>query len=547
MCAKNKKIKILYAAFEAVPFTKLGGLGDVAGTLPASIAAHNADVRVIIPYLSMISKQNRMLCSRIGDYSVFSAGQDREFSLYSAKIRGITYYLIKNDYYFDRKNAYGEKDDIERYAFFSRAVLESIKHMRAFKPQVLHCNDWHTALTNLYLHTEFEQDLSKYQIKSVYTIHNLQYQGKFDYNAVKDVINVHDAKTKAKLMHKGRVNLMKCGITSSDCVTTPSPSYAKEIMTGEYGVGLENVLKTKKKVTHGILNGIDYVDFNPAWDTNIKVHFNKDLMERRWGNKIDLQKKFKLDVDPSSCLFCVACRFYEQKGISLIIKAVPKIIKNGGQIIFLGDGDEKVKKKICDYKKKYKGSVGMHLKFDPLLPHNVYAGADVLLMPSKFEPCGIAQMMAMHYGTLPLVRSTGGLKDTVHNYEPKSLICNGFVFKNYNSKEFEKALEKVFKVWNDDKKNWTRMQRRGMEHDFSWKESGRKYTVLYRALLDGNIEKLGEIFDAEEVKLAALKAKEAAEKAKRHFEDRSKMAEKVVEEASNLKFVSISDVSDQEW
>ena len=169
-------------------------------------------------------------------------------------------------------------------------------------------------------------------------------------------------------------------------------------------------------------------------------------MERRWGNKIDLQKKFKLDVDPRACLFCVACRFYEQKGISLIIKAVPKIMKNGGQIIFLGDGDEKVKTKIRNYQKKYKGAVGMHLKFDPLLPHNVYAGADVLLMPSKFEPCGIAQMMAMHYGTLPLVRSTGGLRDTVHDYQPKSLICNGFVFKNYNSKEFEKALDRVFKV-----------------------------------------------------------------------------------------------------
>lgn len=176
-------------------------------------------------------------------------------------------------------------------------------------------------------------------------------------------------------------------------------------------------------------------------------------MDRRLGNKIDLQKKFKLDVDPREILFCVACRFYEQKGISLIIQAVPKIVKGGGQILFLGDGEEAYKKKIRDFKKKYKGKVGMHLKFDPTLPHNVYAGADVLLMPSKFEPCGIAQMMAMHYGTLPLVRSTGGLRDTVHNYKPKSLICNGFVFKNYNVKEFNKALDVVFDVWYKDKQN----------------------------------------------------------------------------------------------
>lgn len=261
---KPAKIKILYAAFEAVPFTKLGGLGDVAGTLPASIAANNADVRVIIPYLSMISKQNSMLCKLVGEYSVVSAGEERNFGLYKAKIRGITYYLIKNDYYFDRKNAYGEKDDIERFAFFSRAILESIKHIKDFKPQVLHCNDWHTALTNLYLHTEFEKDLSKYEIKTVFTIHNLQYQGKFDYDDVKDIINVYDKETKKMITHKGRVNLMKCGITASDCVTTPSPSYAKEIMTGEYGVGLENVLKTRKDVIYGILNGMDYVDFNPA-------------------------------------------------------------------------------------------------------------------------------------------------------------------------------------------------------------------------------------------------------------------------------------------
>lgn len=274
----------------------------------------------------------------------------------------------------------------------------------------------------------------------------MQYQGKFDYEKVKGVLNLKSRSAIAKVMHKGRVNLMKCGIVASDCVSTPSPSYAKEIMTGEYGVGLENVLRTKQKVTHGILNGIDYVDFNPAWDTNIRVHFNKDLMDRRFGNKIDLQKKFKLDVDPRSCLFCVACRFYEQKGIDLIIKGVPKIVKNGGQILFLGDGDDSYKNKIRNYQKKYKGQVGMHLKFDPLLPHNVYAGADVLLMPSKFEPCGIAQMMAMHYGTLPLVRSTGGLRDTVHDYKPKSLICNGFVFKNYNLKEYNHALDRVFAV-----------------------------------------------------------------------------------------------------
>lgn len=543
----NKKIKVLYVAFEAVPFIKQGGLGDVAGTLPSSIAANNCDIRVVIPYLSVIPKELRTLTKHLGDYSVFSAGENRDFGLYSAKVRGITFYLIKDSYYFDRKNVYGEKDDVERFAFFCRAILESIKHIKGFKPDILHCNDWHTALTNLYLHEEFEEMLDKHDIKTVFTIHNLQYQGKFKYEDVKKVLNLKNRGAIAKVMHKGKVNLMKCGITSSDCVTTPSPSYAKEIMTGEYGVGLENVLRKKKSVTHGILNGIDVVDFNPAWDTNLRVHFNKDLMGRRLGNKIDLQKRFKLDVDPNAILFCVACRFYEQKGISLIIKAVPKIIKNGGQILFLGDGDEAYKKKIRDYKKKYKGNIGMHLKFDPRLPHNVYAGADVLLMPSKFEPCGIAQMMAMHYGTLPLVRSTGGLRDTVHDYKTKSLISNGFVFKNYNSKEFEKALDRVFKVWNEDQKNWRRMQRRGMEADFSWNESGRKYTVLYRSLLDGNIEKLNEIFEAERAKKAADNAKKAAALAKKNYESNTKMAAKIVEEASGYEFVDITEISDAQW
>ena len=544
--SSNKKVKVLYSAFEAVPFIKLGGLGDVAGTLPASINVHNCDCRVIIPYLSMISKQHQMLFKHIGDYSVFSAGEEREFGLYFVKLRGVTYYLIKNDHYFNRKSAYGEKDDIERFAFFSRAILESIKHMKGFKPQVLHCNDWHTALTNLFLHEEFEDDLGALKIKTVFTIHNLQYQGKFKYEQVKDVLNLKNRSAVAKVMHKGKVNLMKCGIVSSDCVTTPSPSYAKEIMTGEYGVGLENVLRTKKDVTQGILNGIDTVDFNPAWDTNIRVHFTKELMNRRLGNKIDLQKKFKLDVDVDAPLFCVACRFYEQKGIDLIIKGVPKIMNKGGQIVFLGDGDDAYKKKIRDYKKKYKGRVGMHLKFDPQLPHNVYAGADVLLMPSKFEPCGIAQMMAMHYGTLPLVRSTGGLRDTVHDYKAKSLISNGFVFKNYNLKEFNAALDVVFDVWNNDKKNWARMQRRGMEEDFSWKESGRKYSVLYRALLDGKITKVDEIFEAEQAKRAAQKAKEQAALAKKNAKASIKMAQKVAEEASNYEFVDISQTTDED-
>lgn len=525
----KKKTQILYCAFEAVPFTKLGGLGDVAGTLPMSIASHGCDIRVVIPFLSMISNENRKRLTHIGDYSVMSAGKRHEFGVYSVKMRGVIFYLIKNDYYFDRPNAYGEKDDVERFAFFSRAILEMVSCLKDFNPEIIHANDWHTALTNLYLHEEYEEQLG--DIKTVFTIHNLQYQGKFEYDKVKDVLGLKTRRAINIVMHKGKVNLMKCGISASDCVTTPSPSYAKEILTYEYGVGLESVLKTKKNVTHGILNGIDYVDFNPAWDTNIKVHFTKDLLERRLGDKIDLQKKFGLTENPHALLFCVACRFYEQKGISLIIKGVPKIMENGGQIIFLGDGDKKYKEQINEFKKKYKGSVGTHLQFDPLLPHNVYAGADVLLMPSKFEPCGIAQMMAMHYGTLPLVRSTGGLRDTVHNYQPKSLVCNGFSFKNYNYKEFEKALDVVFQVWNNDKKNWTRMQKRAMSVDFSWKESGRKYTALYNALLAGEIENLNEQFELETIHRAQEEAKAAAEKAARHAEDRAQIYRDLEEQA----------------
>lgn len=540
-------MKVLYASFEASPYIKMGGLGDVAGTLPGHIVGPKCDIRVVVPYLSSIAKQYQLLMKHVGDFSVYSAGGNHDFGLYYIKTRGVTYYFIKSAEYFNRKNVYGEKDDLERFVFFTRAILESIPHMKGFKPQILHCNDWHTALANLYLREDYKDKLGELNIKTVFTIHNLQYQGKYKYAQVKNILELKSKKAVASVMHKGKVNLMKCGIVVSDCVTTPSPSYAKEIMTGEYGVGLENVLRAKKDVTLGILNGIDYVDFNPAWDTNIRVHFNKDLMDRRLGNKIDLQKKFKLDVDPYACLFCVACRFYEQKGIDLIIKSVPKIINNGGQILFLGDGDEAYKKKIREYKKKYKGKVGMHLQFDPTLPHNVYAGADVLLMPSKFEPCGIAQMMAMHYGTLPVVRSTGGLRDTVHDYKPKSLISNGFVFKNYNLKEFKAALDRVFGVWNRDQKNWSRMQRRGMEEDFSWNESGRKYTVLYRAILDGKVNKVEKILKAEAAAKAAAKAKSQAAQAKKNASASQKMAQKIAEEASNYEFVDISTTSSDPW
>lgn len=412
-----------------------------------SISTHNTDIRVVMPYHKVIAKEHTERFVHEIDFDVEMAGKKHQCGLYSLNTRGVIYYFIQNAEFFDRDNVYGEKDDLKRFVLFSRAILECIYNSGGdFAPDVLHCNDWHTSLANLYLHEDYEEKLGKYKIKTMFTIHNLQYQGKYKYDDVKSILCLKNRGAINKVMHKGKVNLMKCGISVSDCVTTPSPSYAKEILTYDYGEGLESVLKTKKKVTYGILNGMDYVDFNPAWDTQIRVHFTKDLIERRIGNKIDLQKLFNLKEDINMPLFCVACRFYEQKGISLILEAVPLIMEKGGQIIFLGDGDKKYKQKINSFKKQYPGCVGTHLEFDPLLPHNVYAGADVLLMPSKFEPCGIAQMMAMHYGCLPLVRSTGGLKDTVQNYEKHSLICNGFVFKNYNSVEFEKALEVVFNV-----------------------------------------------------------------------------------------------------
>lgn len=261
---KKKKMRVLYASFEAVPFVKCGGLADVAGTLPMSISIHNCDIRVILPYHSIISQELKLRIKKIGDYEVMSEGKMHNYELHYIKLRGVVFYLIKSEEFFDRENVYGEKDDINRFVFFCRSILDSIKHMEGFKPQILHCNDWHTSLCNLYLHQDFEQELEGMNIKTVFTIHNLQYQGKFKWEDVKDILGVSYNTAQKMLIHKGKVNLMKCGIMASDCVTTPSPSYAKEILTYEYGVGLESVLKTKKDVTHGILNGIDYVDFNPA-------------------------------------------------------------------------------------------------------------------------------------------------------------------------------------------------------------------------------------------------------------------------------------------
>lgn len=523
---KGEPLRILYASFEAVPFVKLGGLGDVAGTLPMSIHAHNCDIRVILPYHSIIGKELTTRIKKETSCTVDFMDKKIEFELHSIKLRGVVFYLVKNKHYFDRPQAYGEKDDLERFVFFSRAILASITNMKGFIPQIIHCNDWHTAMTPVYLHEDFKDKLDKYNIKTCFTIHNLLYQGKYKYEKVSDILGLKNQAAIDKVMYKGKVNVIKAGISCSDCVTTPSPNYAKEITTFAYGEGLEDVMKSKEDVTFGILNGIDYVDFNPAWDTNIKVHFTKDLIERRLGDKIDLQNSFHLKVDPQMLLCVVACRFYEQKGISLIIKAVPKIVENGGQILFLGDGDEKYKDQIREYQKQYPGKVSSHLEFDPYLPHNLYAGADVLLMPSKFEPCGVAQMMAMHYGALPLVRSTGGLKDTVHNYEPKSLVCNGFVFQKYEQKDFEDALDVVFYVWKNDRKNWRRMQRRAMDKDFSWKESGRKYCVLYHALIEDKLETVNDSFDNYAIAHATKRAQDAAKKAARHAQDRAQMAQK---------------------
>lgn len=469
-------MQILFAAFEAAPFIKTGGLGDVAGSLPGAVKTGRYDVRVICPKLSLIPEEFQKKMKFVTDFTVPLGWRSQYCGLFTMKYRGVTYYFLDNEYYFSRAGVYGDFDDGERVAFFSKAVLESIPYLEDFSPDIIHCNDWHTALIPVFL-KEFYADIAEYKnIKTVFTIHNIKFQGDCSDFVIGDILGLNGTPAEGRLLTaEHHANFMQGAALYADKLTTVSPTYADEICMPYYGEGLDGVFSARRDDLSGILNGIDYKIWDPSKDRFIAANYDAASLKIKTENKLALQKELGLKVDKDIPLFVIISRLTEQKGLDLVTYLLPAISERRMQLAVLGVGDHKYEEAFSYYAGLYREDFSASIKFDNALSHRMYAGADVILIPSRFEPCGLTQLIAMRYGTLPLVRETGGLKDTV---DPAS----GFSFVTFNADDMLYSIDCALDIYNEHPVKWRKMQRAAMSLDYSWKASAKAYRRLYSEL-----------------------------------------------------------------
>ncbi len=470
-------IKVLFTAFEAEPFVKTGGLGDVAGSLPSSVASTAYDVRVVLPKLSAIPEKYQQKMEFVTTFSVPLGWRSQYCGLFRMKHKGIWFYFLDNEYYFKRDQIYGEFDDGERVAFFSKAVLECILHLDGFIPDIIHCNDWHTALVPVFLKEHYLGIPEFRDIKTVFTIHNLKFQGMYSDFVIGDICGLSDTPAASQLLSDPHTaNYLQGAAIYCDEITTVSPTYAEEICMPYYGEGLDWLFNKRRGSLAGILNGIDYKVWNPAKDKEIPVSYDVDSLSKKAENKLRLQEELGLEVSKDIPLFVIISRLTEQKGLDLVNYLLPEFQNRRMQLAVLGVGDEEYEHSFSYYAGIDPQKFSANIRFDNGLSHRMYAGADVMLVPSRFEPCGLTQMIAMRYGTLPLVRETGGLKDTVN---PE----NGFSFQTFNAQDMLYAVDCALDVFYNHKKRWTAMQKKAMNEDFSWKASAKEYRKLYSSLV----------------------------------------------------------------
>lgn len=470
-------MKILYVASEASPFIKVGGLGDVAGALPKALCRAGDDVRVILPYYSAIAPALKEKCSYKMFFFFQNAWRNQYCGIFEAKIDGVTYYLLDNEYYFNRPEIYGAYDDGERFAFFSRAVLEALP-LIDFMPDILHCNDWHTALIPVLLDTQFRERAGYGNIRTVYTIHNIEFQGKYDPYILGSVFGL-DEQAKPLLYYGDCLNLMKGAIECSDRVTTVSPNYAREILSPPKSCGLEHILNGRSWKLHGILNGIDTDLFDPATDPRIPANFSAEDMSNKWLNKKALQEEMGLPVTKELPLFGMVTRLTHQKGMDLMVNKLDWLMSQEVQVVVLGTGDAKYEQFLREAAERHPENLRIQLAFDGALAQRIYAACDFFLMPSEFEPCGLAQMIAMRYGTLPIVHTTGGLADTVTPYNPMEKSGRGITFQSFNAEDFSNALWRSIELYHD-KEHFKAACKNAMDGDYSWGPSVSAYQELYR-------------------------------------------------------------------
>jgi len=471
-------MNILFATSEAVPFAKSGGLADVAGALSKAVRNRGHACRVVMPLYQGIPERLRAGMKFVTYFNTPLAWRNQYCGVFEANHDGVKYYFLDNEYYFKRTKLYGYFDDAERFAFFSRAVLEMLGRID-FEPDVIHCHDWQAALIPVYLDVFYRLNEKFRLIKTAFTIHNVQYQGTFDYKIMQDVLGMPESAGNI-LEFGGACNFMKGAIEQCDVLTTVSPTYAVELMDEWFAHGLDKLLLTKKYKMHGILNGIDVKTYDPATDPNIVKNYTASNLAGKAKNKTELQKLLGLDVNSAPMVIGMVTRLVSHKGLYLIKFAFERLMELPVQLAVLGSGDEEYEEFMREQAEKYPGKVGVYLGFDAALSHKVYAGSDVFLMPSRSEPCGLSQMIAMRYGTPPIVRLTGGLADSVSDFGSEG--GNGYTFLTYDADDMLAATHRVLDDYSD-KMLWPQRVKAAMQADFSWGRSAVEYIGLYQRLL----------------------------------------------------------------
>jgi starch synthase len=475
-------VKVLFAVSECVPFVKTGGLADVAGALPKELKKFGADIRVILPKYGLISQEIQEKMEEVTNFTVQLGWRNQYCGIEKLIQDDVIYYLIDNEYYFKRDSLYGHYDDGERFSYFCRAVLEALKKLD-FQPDIIHSHDWHTGMVNYLLKEEYSKDPFYAQIKTVFTIHNLQFQGIFPRSVMHDLLNLGDEHfTIERLEFYGNISFMKAGIVSSDKITTVSPTYKEEIQTPYFGERLDGLLRFRSSSLVGILNGIDDVFYNPENDPYITKPYNELTYENRLHNKRALQERFGLPENADVPIMAMVTRLTKQKGLDLVKRVLHEILEWDIQFIVLGTGEKEFEDYFRHMEWNYPNKCKAYIGFNEPLAHHIYAGADLFLMPSKFEPCGLGQLIALRYGAIPIVRETGGLNDTVKSFREDNGEGNGFSFKNFNAHDMMYTVKRALHYYHE-KDVWDTLVKRAMSQDYSWSQSAAKYHQLYIDLL----------------------------------------------------------------
>lgn len=529
MADSSNKMQIVFASAECAPFVKTGGLGDVAGSLPAALVRAGAEVIVMVPKYATIKDEYKAQMEHFSDFYVSLGWRNEYCGLEKLEHDGVTYMFIDNERYFARDYPYGFFDDGERFAFFSKAITESLQHLPAgFECDILHCNDWQTALAPVFLR-EFYQGLPLYdRVKTVFSIHNVAFQGQFSDTVMEDILGVAHIPAAASQLRCDAcsINYMLGALRYADAITTVSPTYANEIQTPEFGEGLDGVLRERSYALQGILNGIDVAGFDPATDKRIAANYTVDDRAGKAVCKAKLQEELGLEVRDDRPLMVMVTRLTRQKGMDLVMYALDRILAGGVQVAVLGTGDRDYEDGLRYFQDKYPGTMAARIEFDPALSQRMYAAADMFLMPSKFEPCGLSQIIAMRYGTLPIVRETGGLKDTVIPYNEFTGEGTGFSFSNFNGDEMGDAVFRAARLFWDNRDAWNQLVTQAMSQDFSWTRSADKYLDLY-FFMHPEIERPAAVVDEPEAVAEPVAAEEKpveAEPAKAEPEVKAEVA-----------------------